>query len=288
MSSLVDQVPGRCRAGAAGQVPPGRCRVPRKRPRTLRGLPPATPGLGDAEPQCTPLLDLGEDCEPGLQCHDDLACLEGKCAAPLAKGAACTDILGQCDKYAGAACDPTTSVCTVAGFAAAGEACGLPGNGLFLCQDADCLPSLLFGPCTEKAPDGAACDFTNGPLCQLHSAGIGGVCRSEWQVLRKPTRTHPCPACARRDIRRCAARSRGRPTRAGCPRASSPTRPEWRDTPGGGMPDPRKALPRCHAHRRMVRFPCSPLAPDAGCSPTRCAMIRQVVARHNPVVTVAA
>ena len=134
------------------------------------------PGSGCAGGVCAPLVEAGGACGDKLPCHDDLACLNDVCSAALTAGSPCTSVLGQCDKYGGVACDPTTSLCVQAGIAQVGEACGVTDHGLFLCHDADCLPSLLFGTCTAKAADGASCDMAQGPTCRFHSICHAGIC----------------------------------------------------------------------------------------------------------------
>lgn len=161
----------------------GTCRGPIPTGEACKSWVECGPGAGCASGKCAPLVEVGGACNTDAPCHDDLACLEGTCAVALAEGAPCTSLIGQCDKFAGLACDPNASVCTALSFAEKGAACGVTGNGLFLCTDGDCVPNLLFGTCAEKAPDGGACDMEKGPTCQFHSMCYEAVCTPLFEAV---------------------------------------------------------------------------------------------------------
>ena len=88
----------------------------------------------------------------------------------------------ECDALHGVACNPVSMMCENISFAAANAACGLVNKQLVLCTGPGSLcnggstPPSYTGSCLAYAADGAACDPTNGPLCDVGAVCAGGKC----------------------------------------------------------------------------------------------------------------
>jgi hypothetical protein len=93
---------------------------------------------------------------------------------------ACDPVVKDCDAAKGLYCDPTTRVCALATFAAAGAPCGYVNGAFVGCAAAGhckLATASLMGTCLAAAADGAACDITNGPECTSPAQCIGSVCK---------------------------------------------------------------------------------------------------------------
>jgi hypothetical protein len=110
---------------------------------------------------CTVPAAAGAACGLLQPCQGTLACIGGKCAAPVPLGGSCaapTD----CDGAHGAGCDVTTKKCIPIGTASAGQACGVSSSALVECSGgATCStigsPTLGQGTCHPPATDNAPC-----------------------------------------------------------------------------------------------------------------------------------
>jgi hypothetical protein len=155
---------------------------------------------------CSTKAAAGSTCVGSSDCDGDLICASGKCVAAAAAGGACSDtspcqapsrcVNKVCSKplAAGAACDGTkgdpcdrlkgeycsaNKVCTAFTIADAGQPCGVGNGGLTICaSNGMCKTSgaSQSGTCLAAAADGAKCDDTNGPTCQIPARCVGGVC----------------------------------------------------------------------------------------------------------------
>jgi hypothetical protein len=149
------------------------------------GAKPSCPG------KCTALLAAGDACAINDHCKDGLLCSAGKCAAPVADGAACGGKTGEECKPGllciGAACKKISAVFT----AAEGETCDLE---TVLCKEGfRCAVVSLdsagkpVAKCEKPVtgPDGvpAACHLAFpeecpiGQFCELPQGAISGLCK---------------------------------------------------------------------------------------------------------------
>jgi hypothetical protein len=114
-------------------------------------------------------------CPAGLEC----ASVTKTCGTPVQAAAPCDN----------APCAPGT-VCAgtagnkacqaIASTAASGQPCGLVAGARLTCagQGFCVVPQgQTAGTCLAAAADGAACDLTKGPLCQLTARCVGGTCQ---------------------------------------------------------------------------------------------------------------
>ena len=126
-------------------------------------------------------------CDTTHPCRPDLGCKSGSCTAPSPVGTAC-QAAAECDNLHGVFCNPLTMMCENISFAGPSSACGLVNKQLVVCTGPGSLctgetaPSYT-GSCVPYAADGAACDATNGPLCNAGAVCAGGQC-----VVPDPTR----------------------------------------------------------------------------------------------------
>jgi hypothetical protein len=140
--------------------------------------------LGCADKKCVAFGKAGSPCSATQPCIRTLSCNKGTCAQPLAAGAACDGPADQstnpCEALKGFFCHPQTKVCTAAGMAAAGAACGFIDKNIVLCTGGGhckTTPPAVSGTCLAPAADGAACDATNGPKCVAPAQCLGGICK---------------------------------------------------------------------------------------------------------------
>lgn len=121
----------------------------------------------------------GASCKFSTDCALGLVCTSaGKCGKPGQAGASCTT-LTDCDVMQGLACN-AQKACAPAGFAKAGEACGLVNGSFVACEGGAYCPipqGQTQGSCKAPAPDGAACSLAQGPPCLAPAACINGTCR---------------------------------------------------------------------------------------------------------------
>jgi hypothetical protein len=119
-------------------------------------------------------------CDTTHPCLPDLGCKSGACTAPSPAGTACQSG-AECDNLHGVFCNPVSMMCEAVSFAGANAACGLVNMQLVVCTGPGSLctgetaPSYA-GSCVPYAADGAACDATNGPLCNAGAVCVGGKC----------------------------------------------------------------------------------------------------------------
>ena len=123
---------------------------------------------------------VGASCDGGHPCAPPNVCKAALCTAPVGAGMACDPVVKDCDATKGLYCDPTTRVCALATFAAAGAPCGYVNGAFVGCAAAGhckLATASLMGTCLAAAADGAACDITNGPECTAPAQCIGSVCK---------------------------------------------------------------------------------------------------------------
>lgn len=137
------------------------------------------PGLQCINGICksAPLSGLGETCEPSSfrRCLGNLYCDPSfVCVEPLAEGAACTELLGECNIAQNLFCDPEGLVCRKAPMHDVGGTCypiGTPGG-------AGCGPGAWCGPgfiCKAFVEAGGACDLD--AFCNVNLAcAANGTC----------------------------------------------------------------------------------------------------------------
>jgi hypothetical protein len=119
-------------------------------------------------------------CDTTHPCRPDLGCKSGACTTPSAAGIACQSS-AECDNLHGVFCDPLTMVCANVSFAAPNAACGLVDQQIVVCTGPGSLcgnetAPTYTGACVPYAADGAACDATNGPLCNGGAVCAQGKC----------------------------------------------------------------------------------------------------------------
>jgi hypothetical protein len=141
-----------------------------------------TPGSMGMTMSCITEGAAGAACTRSTPCATGLSCVGmttmgamGTCmAAGATASAACdptTRTAPGCDRSLGLYCNATSKTCTAIMFAAAGAACGVGSDGnLIDCAAGACYGSTtggtpMMGTCKADAPDGTACDTTNGPGC---------------------------------------------------------------------------------------------------------------------------
>jgi hypothetical protein len=178
--------------GADPQCAGTRCKVA---PDAVCGMctAPAAAGAscgvdGDCQPDmtclngtCAQYGDENATCSATQPCRPDLGCVGGICTTPLPAGSACT-ATHQCDEVHGVFCNPATAKCENIAFASTGGACGLVSNALVVCSGPGSLCNGSSNPpykgtCIGFAQDGASCNTTAGPLCDVGSACVGGTCQ---------------------------------------------------------------------------------------------------------------
>jgi hypothetical protein len=127
---------------------------------------------------CITRVTQGNSCSGGQPCAYGLVCDGGTCKTPPGTGMACTATAagGNCDQTQGNFCNPISNVCQAFTFANAGEPCGLVNMGYSVCAANGRCTGMLNGNCMAAAADGAACNATNGPNCQLPAQCINSVC----------------------------------------------------------------------------------------------------------------
>ena len=149
-------------------------------------------GMGCTSSVCVPYGSENAACTANTHCRPDLGCVNGTCTAPSPTGAACSDSTA-CNEPEGDFCNPLNMQCTATSFAATGAACGLVSNSLVLCTGpgsmcTDSAANDYKGTCQAYAADGAACDTTNGPYCD-----VGAVCMPSSATGTAGTCTVPNP-----------------------------------------------------------------------------------------------
>lgn len=147
------------------------------------------PGMKCLNSVCVQYGDENALCDANHPCRPDLGCKSGMCTTPAAAGAACQSS-DECDVLHGIVCNPLTKQCDALSFAGPSAACGLVNNHLVECTGPGGLckgvtaPSYQ-GTCVPFAMDGASCDPTNGPLCDVGAVCAGGTCQ-----LPDPAKCH--------------------------------------------------------------------------------------------------
>ncbi len=119
---------------------------------------------------CLAFVALGGPCSHSAQCHEDAACVNGRCSALPAVGEACSVAAALQDELCKqpAICDPATSECVA-----------LPGEGK-PCIDGECAPGFgcVKGTCTTGPQHGQPC-ASAGKLCADNHICIAGTCEKE-------------------------------------------------------------------------------------------------------------
>lgn len=96
---------------------------------------------------------------------------------PVAAGLSCTrGMFDPCDGDQGYFCDGNTLKCTAYGIAGSGQACGIVNQGFTVCSAEGICSNPAGGTCQAAAADGAFCDDTNGPGCQIPSSCVNSLC----------------------------------------------------------------------------------------------------------------
>ena len=149
-----------------------------------------TGGFGD-DKTCVAVVGMGAVCNETAYCRFGLSCIQGKCGAPLAEGAACSagGVPGdpECDAAQGLQCNGfgPGSVCVKPAYANVGAACGFGEKdtdaGLRFhptrCRADGACPNVPGdATCTPRGAEGAACDASNPDACRYELACRGGTC----------------------------------------------------------------------------------------------------------------
>jgi hypothetical protein len=133
--------------------------------------------------------DDGALCDASHPCRPDLGCKAGKCTTPSPAGTPCQSS-DECDALNGVYCNPLTKQCDTVTFAQPNASCGLVNNRFVECKGPGALCAGAAAPtykgtCVGFAADGASCDATNGPLCD-----VGAVCASGTCQIPEPSKCH--------------------------------------------------------------------------------------------------
>ncbi|MFO0592143.1 MAG: hypothetical protein U0441_31660 [Polyangiaceae bacterium] len=124
----------------------------------------------DGKCAAIPVIKEGDACASGW-CGNSLRCVDGKCAAPIPEGGACTSEM-DCDRANGYACANATKKCTRLKVAAVGEACG---DSLTMCSiDGNCDGQK----CVARPQLGEAC-FGNNMHCAVNLMCVDGKCAEQ-------------------------------------------------------------------------------------------------------------
>jgi len=136
---------------------------------------------------CTARVAAGGACDASHPCQALLACKAGTCATPDPAGTACMTGQDTCDSAHGVLCHPVNQTCAQLTFAKPGDACGLVGGGIALCQSGGLSPTpacsglsaatMFMGTCQAPAADGAMCNDMTGPRCVSPSICVSGACK---------------------------------------------------------------------------------------------------------------
>jgi hypothetical protein len=125
--------------------------------------------------------EAGADCSPSAPCHAELGCVSGKCATPIADGAACDpkSAVRECDLYH--FCNASTSKCEALPIADVGAPCGQLANGsVAACKLGGACridnPQTYAGTCVAALASGAACDLKTMFLWNQGPCGTGESC----------------------------------------------------------------------------------------------------------------
>jgi hypothetical protein len=138
------------------------------------------PGLvctGDFVCRAAGVLDAA--CDPGHPCAYPLTCASGRCSPSLAAGNACDPASDRCDRYAGLACNTSTSTCSAWLLGLPGQSCALTATGWVECSaGSSCriTSGSSAGLCDGPAQDGAPCVVGMPPACLSPARCIQGVC----------------------------------------------------------------------------------------------------------------
>jgi hypothetical protein len=143
---------------------------------TCAAFPDCQAGFACVGGACVTALATGQACTTGgTQCALGLYCQAGTCQPALELNAVCSGAGAQCNVLEGLYCNVAVNKCLrAAGYAAAGQACGVVmGDMLEGCTAAAICSGTT---CTAPAADGAACDPTNHVGCTNPAACINGIC----------------------------------------------------------------------------------------------------------------
>ncbi len=146
---------------------------------------------------CSSFATLDQPCDNDQACDYGLGCVQAKGAAegackPLvaSEGAACDakeQTAASCDRKAGLWCLGAGTCAKGAGYAKAGEACGvLDPTTVKSCTSGSCLsPEGKIGTCAASATEGGACNTSSGPgcvtglRCVVSTEAGAGTCMSQ-------------------------------------------------------------------------------------------------------------
>ena len=141
---------------------------------------------------CIAPVGAGATCStavPIIPCQEGLICDGAKCQTPLAAGSACNPTKSLCDGVGGYWCTPKGTRCVAVKYAGPNQTCGYDATSgdLTVCTGSGAGAGLLGacmninqqtgqGTCAAAAPDGAACDLTNGPFCTPPALCLNKTC----------------------------------------------------------------------------------------------------------------
>jgi hypothetical protein len=137
-------------------------------------------GLLCANGKCAMPVALGAACSNNVPCSGYLYCDKTTqiCSAYVESGASCASDSSACDLLNGYGCNPFTHVCQSVGVANGGGECGLVNSTLVVCIVLDnCSGATLTKPgvCASPAQDGTACD--DNMHCLPPATCVNQLCR---------------------------------------------------------------------------------------------------------------
>jgi hypothetical protein len=126
--------------------------------------------------RCVKAGEIGQDCVPEqVPCNAPLACVNHKCAAPLAQGEACgTPNVAPCDARKGLFCNTATDQCDIAIYSKLGGTCSVKSDAITLCEGSGHCGET--GLCEGAAPEGVACEEKAGTRCMAPAVCASGAC----------------------------------------------------------------------------------------------------------------